>query len=306
MIFLNSIPGSIAQGLVWCVMAIGVYLSYKVLDFADLTVDGSLATGGAVAIMLISAGVPTVFAVLIAFVVGLACGLCTGLLHTALGIPPILAGILMQLGLYSINLAIMGFRANMPVSPSLDRIITLAMPVQTLLFMLAIVSVIIAILYWFFGTQLGCSIRATGCNEKMARAQGINTNKTKVLGLMLSNGLVALCGGLLTLYSGFADVNMGRGAIVIGLAAVIIGGVVVSKLPKNFAIQLLGVVCGSIIYYLVYTFVINLGLRTDWLKLISAIVVAIFLSVPYFRKKHAKVKIHKNSTIHAGGGNENA
>lgn len=287
MIFLKTIPGALSLGLIWGIMAIGLYISYKILDFADLTVDGSLCTGGAVCVVLVNAGVHVVFAVLIAFAAGLVCGLLTGFLNTAFGIPPILAGILSQLALWSINLKILG-TANIPIDNSVFLFVKLKDNLQTILVMVAFVAVIGAALYWFFGTRKGCAIRAIGCNEKMARAQGINVAINKNIGLMLSNGLVALSGALLSQYQGYADINMGRGAIVTGLAAVIIGLAIVSKLPDNFALKIVGVTLGAIIYFLVYQFVINLGFDTDLLKLLSAALVAIFLAIPYFKSKLVK------------------
>ena len=283
MIFLRTIPGALSIGLIWGIMAIGLYISYKILDFADLTVDGSFCTGGAVCVVLVNAGVHVVFAVLIALIAGLICGLLTGMLNTAFGIPPILAGILSQLALWSINLKVLG-TANIPIDNSVFLFVKIKDNLQTILVMLAFVAVIGVVLYWFFGTRRGCAIRAVGCNEKMARAQGINVAINKNIGLMLSNGLVALSGALLSQYQGYADINMGRGAIVTGLAAVIIGLAIVSKLPDNFALKLIGVTLGSVIYFLVYQFVINLGFDPDLLKLLSAALVAIFLAVPKFKQ----------------------
>lgn len=295
---LNAMPGALAQGLIWGIMAIGVYITYKILDVADLTVDGSLCTGGAVCVILTINGAPVGVAFLMAFVAGLLAGMITGIFHTKFGIPAILAGILTQLALYSINLHIMGWgtdngsKSNLPISVDKYKLLVSARYVRELslrnpLVLLAIfLVVIIAILYWFFGTELGASLRATGANSNMARAQGINTNTTKVLGLMLSNGLVALSGALLAEYQGFSDVNMGRGAIVIGLAAVIIGEVVFGKIFRNFSLKLLSCAFGAVIYYIVIQFVLRLGLSTDDLKLLSALVVAMFLAVPYWKNKY--------------------
>ena len=283
---MSALPGSVAQGLIWGILAIGVYITYKVLDFADLTVDGSLATGGAVAVMCMLNGANTYVALILAFLAGMLAGLVTGLFHTALGIPPILAGILTQLGLYSINMRIMG-KANQAISVmQYDVLVSLRYIPHACLLTTGFCIVIIALLYWFFGTEIGASVRATGCNPSMSRAQGINTDRNKVLGLMLSNGLVALSGALLTQYQGFADINMGRGSIVIGLAAVIIGEAIFSRIFRNFALKLLSVVFGSILYYLVLQIVIWMGIDTDLLKMLSALVVAFFLAFPYWKGKY--------------------
>lgn len=294
---LNSMPGAVAQGLIWGIMAIGVYITYRVLDIADLTVDGSLGTGGAVCVVLVLNGVPVGLALLAATLAGMLAGMVTGLFHTACGIPAILSGILTQLALYSVNLRIMGTgtgggKANLPVSVDKYNLLVSARYVREtalnnpLLTLVIFCGVLVAILYWFFGTELGCSLRATGANQSMARAQGINTSFAKVLGLMISNGLVALSGGLLAQYQGFSDINMGRGAIVIGLAAVIIGEVIFGKVFRNFALKLIAAVIGAIIYYMVMTFVLRLGLSTDDLKLLTALVVAVFLTVPYWKGRY--------------------
>ncbi len=290
---LNTLPGAVAQGLIWGIMAIGVYLTFRVLDVADLTVDGSLATGGAICVMLIR-GTNPVFAnpwvaLLVVFIVGSLAGLVTGLLHTRCGIPAILAGILTQLALYSINLRIMEGKSNQPVSvDKYDLLVSqryvrdlgLDNPLPLLIIFLAILTLG---LYWFFGTERGCSLRATGANQNMARAQGINTKSNIVLGLMLSNGIVAIAGALLAQFQGAADVNMGRGAIVIGLAAVIIGEVLFEKIFRNFALKLVGVAIGGVIYYIVLQIVLLMGLNTNDLKLLTAVIVAIFLALPYWR-----------------------
>ncbi|MBQ3127260.1 MAG: ABC transporter permease [Clostridia bacterium] len=287
MSFLNALPGAVAQGIIWGLMAIGVYITYKLLDMADLTVDGSITTGAAVCAMLVIGGVNIWVAMLCALLAGMLTGLLTGLFHTFMGIPPILAGILTQLILWSVNLKIMGSKANQGLSArTYPVLVTQLERGRSILLLLAIVGVIVALLYWFFGTEIGCGIRATGCNLQMSRAQGINTDINKILGLVLSNGIVALSGALLAQYSGFADINMGRGAIVIGLAAVIIGEAIFGKLAVNFALKLLAVVGGGVIYYIVYQLVIWMGLDTDLLKMLSALVVAVFLAVPYWRGKY--------------------
>ncbi len=290
MSIINALPGAVAQGLIWGIMAIGLFITYKVLDFADLTVDGSICTGAAVCTVLVAGGVNILLAMLVAFLAGLLAGLLTGLFNTAMGIPPILSGILTQLILWSVNLKILG-KANRPLSSrNYDLIVSLGDIPMSILVIAIFTVVIIALLYWFFGTELGCAIRATGTNPNMSRAQGINTNLMKVIGLMLSNGIVALSGALLAQYQGFADINMGRGAIVIGLAAVIIGNAVTKKI-RNFALMLVGVSIGGIIYYIVYQIVIGLGFDTDLLKMLSALVVAFFLAAPYWKSKYfTKVK----------------
>ena len=292
MSLLNALPGAVAQGLIWGIMAIGVYITFRILDFADLTVDGSLCTGGAVCIMMMLNGQNVWVSMFAALLAGMVAGCVTGLLHTFMGIPAILSGILTQLGLYSINLKIMG-KENQAINVdkysllvSLRFIRNVPLFKNTILLVSLIIVVLIVILYWFFGTELGCSIRATGCNDKMARAQGINTDFNRVLGLMISNGMVALSGALLSQYQGFADINMGRGAIVIGLAAVIIGEAIFGKIFRNFGLRLLSVAFGSIIYYLVLQVVIWLGIDTDLLKLLSAAVVAIFLAIPTWKARY--------------------
>ena len=289
---LNALPGAVAQGLIWGIMAIGVYLTFRILDFADLTVDGSLCTGGAVCIMMMLKGQNVWVSMFAALLAGMAAGCVTGFLHTFMGIPAILSGILTQLGLYSINLKIMG-KANQAINvDKYDLLVSLRfirnVPLfkNTILLVAIVIVILVAILYWFFGTELGCSIRATGCNDKMAIAHGINTDFNRVLGLMISNGMVALSGALLSQYQGFADINMGRGAIVIGLAAVIIGEAIFGKIFRNFCLRLLSVAFGSIIYYLVLQVVIWLGIDTDLLKLLSAAVVAVFLAIPTWKARY--------------------
>ena len=303
---LNALPGSFSQGLIWGIMAIGVYITYRILDVADLTVDGSFATGGAVAVMLILNGCDLWLAMILAFVVGLLAGAITGLLHTLMGIPAILSGILTQLALYSINLKIMG-KANQSVNVNQTDLLVSLRWVKEFAFHNPLITVgvvlvvLIALLYWFFGTEMGCGIRATGTNLNMSRAQGINTNFNKVLGIMLSNGLVAFSGAFLAQYQGFADVKMGQGAIVIGLAAVIIGEALFGKIFKNFALRLLSVAFGSIIYYIVIQTVITLGMDANLLKLLSAAIVAIFLAVPYWKGQYTQkhMRKHKGGKVNA-------
>lgn len=289
---ITALPGAAAQGLIWGIMAIGVYITFRILDIADLTVDGTLCTGGAVCIMMMLSGHNVWMSMLAATGAGLLAGLATGIFHTFMGIPAILAGILTQLSLYSVNLKIMG-KANQAINVdkynllvSLRRVKGVTLTQNTLFIVVIMILLLIAVLYWFFGTELGCSLRATGCNPSMSRAQGINTDFNKVLGLMLSNGLVALSGALLTQYQGFADINMGRGSIVIGLAAVIIGEAIFSRIFRNFALKLLSVVFGSILYYLVLQVVIWMGIDTDLLKMLSALVVALFLAFPYWKGRY--------------------
>ena len=286
---LNAIPGAVTQGMLWGIMAIGVYLTFRILNVSDLTVDGSLATGGAVCVMLMRAGCNPWVALLCAVLAGMLAGLVTGLLHTRCAIPAILAGILTQLALYSINLRIMGGKANQPigvdkydllVSQRYVRDLSLENPI---LLVIVILAVVVGILYWFFGTEYGSALRATGANQNMARAQGIDTKIGITVGLMVSNGLVALSGALLAQYQGAVDVNMGRGAIVIGLAAVIVGEVLFGKVFRNFALKLTAVALGAVVYYLVIQVVLQLGLNTNDLKLLTATVVALFLAIPYWK-----------------------
>lgn len=300
--FLASLPGACAQGIIWGIMAVGVYLTFKVLDLADLTVDGSFGTGGAVLVVCTIAGMNIWLAMLLAFLAGCIAGLVTGILHTKFGIPAILAGILTQLALYSVNLRIMSGRANVALNiDEYEILVSLRYIPKSILVGGAFALVIIGLLYWFFGTELGAGVRATGCNEAMARANGINTGFNKVLGLVLSNGIVAMSGGLLAQYQGFADINMGRGAIVIGLAAVIIGDVIFGKLFKNFALRLLAAVLGGVIYYIVIQLVLQMGLNANDLKLFSALVVALFLGVPYWKGQLSAKHVKTNK-----GGKDNA
>ena len=308
--FFNALPGAIAQGLIWGIMAIGVYITYKILDVSDLTVDGSFCTGGAVCAVLVTTGWNVWAAMAMAMLAGLLAGLVTGFFHTKCGIPAILSGILTQLGLWSVNLAIMDMKANVVVNVNNHDLLVSLRYLQEVqkgnrpvfehpIFVVGVLTVVvIGILYWFFGTELGCSIRATGANGNMARAQGINTSFNKVLGFALANMLVALSGAMLCQYNGFAEINMGRGAIVIALAAIIIGEVAFGKIFRNFGFKLLAVSLGSIIYYVVIQFVISeLKLNTNYMKLISALIVALFLAVPYWKQQyfHGKGKVKGNA-----------
>ena len=298
---INALPGAVSQGLVWGIMALGVYVTYRILDVADLTVDGSLATGGAVCVMMIRAGVNPWVALLAALVAGGVAGLVTALLHTKCGIPAILAGILTQLALYSVNLRIMGGKSNQPVSVDKYNLIVSQRYVREfslsnpMIPIIIVIAAIIGILYWFFGTEKGCSIRATGANKSMARAQGINPDNDIILGLVLSNALVALSGALIAQYQGAVDVNMGRGAIVIGLAAVIIGEVVFKKIKHNFAGTLTFVTLGAVMYYIVIQITLLLGLNTNDLKLITAVIVGLFLALPYWKGKVSERRSRKGA-----------
>lgn len=305
MALIGALPGAAAQGLIWGIMAIGVYITFRTLDIADLTVDGTMCTGGAVCIMMMMGGYNVWVAMLAAFAAGMLAGLATGFFHTFMGIPAILSGILTQLALWSVNLKVMG-KSNQALNVdkynllvSLRYIKGVPFFKNTIVIVAIMIVVLIAILYWFFGTELGCSIRATGCNGNMARAQGINTNFNKVLGLMISNGLVALSSALLAQYQGFADINMGRGAIVIGLAAVIIGEAIFSRIFRNFALTLLSVGFGAVIYYLVLQVAIWLGVDTDLLKMFSAIVVAIFLAIPYWKSRYFAKPVRRGGNADA-------
>ena len=309
--FLNSLPGAFGQGLAWGIMAVGVYITYRILDVADLTVDGSLATGGVVCALGITMGLNPWLSLVLAILAGMLSGLVTGLFHTLCGIPAILSGILTQLALYSVNLRIMAIgsgastKATLAVSVDKQDLLLSSRYIREmslrnpLLLLVVLTAVVIAVLYWFFGTELGCSLRATGANPNMARAQGINTNTAKVLGLVVSNGLVALSGGLLAQYQGSATVDMGRGAIVIGLAAVIIGEVLLGKVFINFALKLLAAIIGAIIYYVVITLVLRLGLESTDLKLLTAVVVAIFLTIPYWKGKYFSRSLTRGGTGNA-------
>ena len=307
--FINALPGAVSQGMIWGIMAVGLYITFRVLEVSDLTVDGSFCTGGCVCVMMILAGCNVWVAMLGAFLAGMLTGLATGFFHTKCGIPAILAGILTQLGLWSVNLAILGMKANQGMNVNNYDLLVSLRYLQEVnkgtrpfydhpIFVVGLVTVgVIGILYWFFGTELGASIRATGANQNMARAQGINTSRNVVLGLVVANGLVALSGALLSQYNSYAEINMGRGAIVIGLASIIIGESIFGNLFRNFALKLLSVSFGSIIYYIVIQFVISvLKIDSNYLKLLSALIVAVFLAVPYWKQQyfHAKTGKEKN------------
>ncbi len=294
--FINSLPGAVAQGIIWGIMAIGVYLTFKVLDIADLTVDGSFATGGVVFAVGISSGMNVALAMLLAFLAGAAAGLATGIFHTKFGIPAILAGILTQLALWSVNLRITTGRANMLVSvDKYNLVLSSRYMTKAIIVGAAVALAIIIAMYWFYGTERGQSLRATGNNQNMARANGINTDNNKIIGLTISNGVVAMAGALLSQYQGFADINMGRGAIVIGLASIIIGEVLLGKIFKNYALRMLSSIIGGIIYYIVMTLVLSLGLNANDLKLFSALVVAVFLAIPYWKKKIFEARVGKEA-----------
>ena len=304
MAFLNALPGAVAEGLIWGLMAIGVYIAYKVLDIADLTVDGSICTGACVCAMLMGSGWSVFPAMAVAFVAGILTGVVTGLLHTACGIPSILAGILTQLMLYSINLTILGGKSLATIDPSANNLLlSMSDNYKSIIVMIAIVAVVITCLWLFFYTEIGLTLKSTGDNPDMSRAQGVNVNRNKVIGLAISNGIVALAGALLAQYKGSANINDGRGAIVIGLAAIFIGLSVSLKIKPNFVVSLIGVVGGGVIYYIVYNFVILLGLKTDFLKMLSAIIVAIFLTVPYIKTTYFQSKKSVLPTIVGGDGN---
>ena len=312
MAFLYALPGAVAEGLIWGLMAIGVYISYKILDIADLTVDGSICTGGCVCAVLITAGVPVWLSVVIAFGAGALTGILTGVFHTALGIPSILAGILTQLILYSVNLSVLGGKSLVAIDPRANNLILHMSdnPGAVVAMALIIVAVIIG-LWQFFYTEVGLTLKSTGDNPDMSRAQGIDVKRNKVIGLAISNGIVALAGALLAQYKGSANINDGRGAIVIGLAAIFIGLSVSMKIKPNFVVSLIGVVGGGIVYYIIYNFVVLLGLKTDYLKMLSAIIVVIFLAVPYLKgeyfTKQKPVPMKKTpSSGGDGGGDVNA
>ena len=305
MAFLNALPGAIAEGLIWGLMAIGVYISYKILDIADLTVDGSICTGGCVCAVLITKGVPVWLSIIIAFAAGALTGIVTGLFHTALGIPSILAGILTQLMLYSVNLSILGGKSLIAVNPRENNLLLhMSNNLMSIVAAGAIVIAVIVLLWLFFYTEVGLTLKSTGDNPDMSLAQGINVKFNKVLGLAIANGIVALAGALLAQYKGSANINDGRGAIVIGLAAIFIGLSVSMKIKPNFVVSLIGVIGGGIVYYIIYNFVVLLGLKTDYLKMLSAIIVALFLAVPYLKGKYFSKK--KSVAAVSQGGNADA
>lgn len=304
MAFFNAMPGAVAQGLIWGLMAIGVYISYKILDMADLTVEGSIVTGGFICVVLMNSGMPIWLGVLIAFAVGAVTGVVTGILHTLFGIPAILSGILTQLILYSVNLAILGGKSFMMIINQEKLIISMSNQFRTILVVGGIIAIVIVALWLFFYTELGLTIKSTGDNQDMSRAQGVNVNFTKVLGLAISNGIVALSGALLAQYNGSTNLNDGRGAIVIGLAAIFIGLSISLRIKPNFVVSLIGVVGGSIIYYMIFNVVMLLGLNTNYLKMLSAIIVICFLAAPYVKKTYfQKNKLPKIKKTEGGGGN---
>ena len=287
MAFINALPGAVAEGLIWGLMAIGVYISFKILDIADLTVDGSICTGGCVCAVLLASGTPAWVAIIAAFIAGALAGALTGFLHTALGIPAILSGILTQLMLYSVNLSILGGRSMLAVDPRANKLLlNMSDRPMAIATMIAIIALSIVCLWLFFYTEVGLTLKSTGDNPDMSRAQGVNVKLNKLIGLALSNGIVAMAGALYAQYKGSTNINDGRGAIVIGLAAIFIGLSVSLKIKPNFVVSLIGVTCGSVVYYIVYNFVMLLGLKTDYLKMLSAIIVAVFLAVPYIKGEY--------------------
>jgi putative ABC transport system permease protein len=300
MYFLNALPGAVAEGLIWGLMAIGVYISYKILDIADLTVDGSICTGACVCAVMIKLGVPVWLSVILAFLAGALCGIFTGIFNTVFGVPSILAGILTQLMLYSINLTILGGKSLIAIDPRQNNLLLhMSRNIPAIIVGVAIVAIVIIGLWLFFYTEVGLTLKSTGDNPDMSRAQGVNVKLNKVIGLAVSNGIVALAGSLLAQYKGSANINDGRGAIVIGLAAIFIGLSVSLKIKPNFVVSLIGVVGGGIVYYVIYNFVVLLGLKTDFLKMLSAIIVLIFLAVPYIKGEYFKKQ--KPLPINVGG-----
>lgn len=306
MAFLYALPGAIAEGLIWGLMGIGVYISYKILDIADLSVDGSICTGACVCAVLLGSGVPVWASILVALLAGMLAGILTGLLHTALGIPSILAGILTQLILYSVNLTILGGKSLVAIDPRANVLLVhMSNNPASILSMIVIVAIVILCLWLFFYTEIGLTLKSTGDNPDMSRAQGVDVKRNKVVGLAIANGIVALAGAMLAQYKGSANINDGRGAIVIGLAAIFIGLSVSTRIKPNFVVSLIGVIGGGIVYYIVYNFVILLGLKTDYLKMLSAIIVAVFLAVPYVKGEY----FTKRKSLHpqgATGGDDHA
>ena len=304
MAFLNALPGAVAQGLIWGLMAIGVYISYKILDIADLTVDGSICTGACVCAVLISMGVPAWVSVLAALLAGAVTGVVTGLLHTKLGIPSILAGILTQLMLYTVNLLTLNGKSLLAIDPRANKLLVhMSDNTGSIISLVVIAAITIFALYKFFYTEIGLTLKSTGDNPDMSRAQGVDVNRNKVIGLAIANGIVAMAGALLAQYKGSANINDGRGAIVIGLAAIFIGLSISLKIKPNFVVSLIGVIGGGIIYYIVYNVVILLGLKTDYLKMLSALIVALFLGIPYLKVTYfTKYKdLHPVSQTSPGG-----
>ena len=307
MAFLYALPGAVAEGLIWGLMAIGVYISYKILDIADLTVDGSICTGACVCAVLLGLGVPVWICVPVAFVTGALAGVVTGLLHTALGIPSILAGILTQLMLYSVNLVILGGKSLMAIDHRSNALLVhMSNNPMAIVTMIAMVTLTIIVLWLFFYTEVGLTLKSTGDNPDMSRAQGVDVNRNKVIGLAIANGIVAMAGAMLAQYKGSANINDGRGAIVIALAAIFIGLSVSLKIKPNFVVSLIGVVSGGVVYYIVYNFVILLGLKTDYLKMLSAVIVALFLGVPYLKAEHFTKQKAPQSASQQSGGKHNA
>ncbi len=303
MAFLYALPGAISEGLIWGLVAIGVYISYKILDIADLTVDGSICTGACVCAVLLAAGVPVWLCILLAFLAGALAGIVTGLLHTVLGVPSILAGILTQLMLYSVNLRILGGKSLMAIDPRATQLLMhMSNNPAAIVSGVLMVAVTIVALWLFFYTEVGLTLKSTGDNPDMSRAQGVNVSFNKVLGLAIANGIVALAGALLAQYKGSANINDGRGAIVIALAAIFIGLSVSMKIKPNFVVSLIGVVGGGIVYYIVYNFVILLGLKTDYLKMLSALIVALFLGIPHIKATY----FQKKKPVAGTGGETNA
>lgn len=302
MAFFYALPGAIAEGMIWGLMAIGVYISYKILDIADLTVDGSICTGACVCAVLLGLGVPVWICVPVAFLAGALAGVVTGLLHTALGIPSILAGILTQLMLYSVNLVILGGKSLITIDHRAATLwVHMSNNPHAILSMLILITAGIVALWLFFYTEVGLTLKSTGDNPDMSRAQGVDVNRNKVIGLAIANGIVAMAGAMLAQYKGSANINDGRGAIVIALAAIFIGLSVSLKIKPNFVCSLIGVVGGGVVYYIVYNFVILMGLKTDYLKMLSAIIVALFLGIPYLKREHFT---KQKAPQHTGGGTD--